>query len=272
MIIRFGLDDKRETLLINSTGEIFQLRKGEQTFIVKNTKIWADAEEWASENSERYLNSIPYEITEDLKSVFYILLANGLLESVHSLVEGSKKSLALFTLEDGLLVPFSVCYDTMTYKGVVADNFSDLGTEPTLWFKNNDGVVVPCKKKITDKEELTIISDCLTSLADAIPIDDIENVVSKSSVSISLNSFKDDASLYLHSKCADCTNKACFNEVCPIEDCSSKVCFKKTALFSVTEPVVTEPVVSEPANVELVAVADTKTKFCLTRNNACSIQ
>jgi len=303
MIIRFGLDEKRETLLLNSAGEVFRLRKGEETFTVKNTEVWDNTREWALENADAYLDNIPYEITEDLKSVFYILLENGLLESVHSLMEGSKKSLALFTFEDGELVPFYISYDSMKYKGVVADNFSDLGTEPSLWFKNSDGVVVPCKNMITDimsEEKLTIISDCVTSFADVIVVDDIEAEISKSSVAISLNSVEDNASA--RPTCADCTNKACCNEICPIEDFSSKACFKKVASFSVTEPTVTElattepatteptvteptvtelattepattePTVTEPTVTEPVVVADTKTKFCLTRNNACSIQ
>ena len=334
MIIRFGLDERRETLLINSDGAIFRLRKGEETFIVKNTEVWENAVDWASENADTYLDSIPYEITEDMKSVFYILLENGLLESVHSLVEGSKKSLGLFTLEDGELVPFSLYYDTMKYKGIIADNFSDLGTEPYLWFKNSDGFIVPCENMIKTK-------------------------VSKSTVSISLESNKDDgcwapgavesdhidvddffrridagARPSFYSPYAVCTNKACCNEVCPIEDCSTEPAVTEPAVTepAVTEPVVTEPVVTEPvvtepvvtepvvtepevtepsvtepsvtepsvtepsvtepvvtesavtnsavtesavtepAVTEPVVVADTKTKFCLTRNNACSIQ
>jgi len=165
-IFRFGSEGSRETLLVTKNGPVFQLRKGNMTFSVKNTKTWPSFSDWALTNAERFIDSIPLDLSRDSKLVLSILLKYNTLTSLEDGTYRKLRQSKLYIMEDGVLAPLFIANDgTMKYKGKIANTLLELNAKPQFWIKLKSGDCVEYYGNNREKTNTMFISNFVENIS-----------------------------------------------------------------------------------------------------------
>jgi archaellum component FlaC len=201
-IFRFGYEGSRETLLVTKW-HVFQLRKGNKTFSIKNAERWSSFSEWAIENSEKFLDSLPFELSKDSRLALSILLKYNTMTSLDDNTYRKIRNSSLYLKNGSTLTPLYVANDgTMKFRGKLGKTFSDLDVKPEFWIKLKSGDFVEYYENRTngnfveqvsaklDLEErprievpLTDVTESLNTIAEPIsdvkePLPDVSNTIS----------------------------------------------------------------------------------------------
>jgi len=179
-IIRFGKEEARRTLLIDRNGVVFQLRKGSDTFSIDTCEKWDTFTNWAKNNMDDFLTSLPDTFTSDSKKVFSILVYNG-FSDVMKLYNSLEDLETIYILEKNVYHPLFIDRNGfMKYRGVKSDVFDKLGlSSPVFWMKGSYGKMVACQEfdqgeelleDLDEDEELDEFAD----LPELIPVPDLD--------------------------------------------------------------------------------------------------